>query len=58
MNAGRFFQVVKEGAMAIQEGKAAPAFTLPDTNGNKVALKDFRGKHVILYFYPKDNTSG
>jgi len=44
--------------MAIQEGKAAPAFTLPDANGNKVALKNFRGKQVILYFYPKDNTSG
>jgi len=35
--------VVKEGAVIIQEGKAAPAFTLPDANGNKVALKDFRG---------------
>jgi len=44
--------------MAIQEGKTAPAFSLSDTNGNKVALKDFRGKHVVLYFYPKDNTSG
>ena len=44
--------------MAIQEGNAATAFTLPDSNGNKVALKDFRGEHVIFYFYPKDNTSG
>ena len=44
--------------MAIQEGKVAPAFTLPDQNGNMVNLKDFRGKHIILYFYPKDNTSG
>ena len=44
--------------MAIQEGKTAPAFTLPDQNGNKVALKDFRGKNVIIYFYSKDNTSG
>jgi cytochrome oxidase Cu insertion factor (SCO1/SenC/PrrC family) len=44
--------------MAIQEGKTAPAFALPDQNGNKVALKDFRGKNVILFFYPKDNTSG
>jgi peroxiredoxin Q/BCP len=44
--------------MGIEEGKTAPAFTLPAANGNKVALKDFRGKHVILYFYPKDNTSG
>ena len=44
--------------MTIQEGKTAPAFTLPDQNGNKVALKDFKGKNVILFFYPKDNTSG
>jgi peroxiredoxin Q/BCP len=44
--------------MAIQEGTTAPAFTLPDQNGNKVALKDFRGKNIILFFYPKDNTSG
>ena len=44
--------------MAIQEGKTAPTFTLPDQNGNKVALKDFRGKNVILFFYPKDATSG
>jgi peroxiredoxin Q/BCP len=44
--------------MAIQEGKTAPAFTLPDAEANKVALKDFKGKNVILYFYPKDDTSG
>ena len=44
--------------MTIQKGKPAPAFSLPDANGNKVTLEDFKGKHVILYFYPKDNTSG
>jgi len=44
--------------MPIQESKAAPAFTLPDANGKKVALKDFKGKNVVVYFYPKDNTSG
>ena len=44
--------------MAIQEGKIAPAFTLPDQNGNKVDLRDYSGKNVILYFYPKDDTSG
>jgi peroxiredoxin Q/BCP len=44
--------------MPIQEGKPAPAFTLPDAEGNKVALKDFKGKNVVVYFYPKDNTSG
>ena len=42
----------------IEEGKKAPAFTLPDSDGNKVSLKDFKGKKVVLYFYPKDNTSG
>ncbi len=44
--------------MTIEEGKLAPAFTLKDANGEKVALKDFRGKNVIVYFYPRDNTSG
>ena len=44
--------------MAIEEGKAAPAFTLPDANGKGVSLKDFAGKNVILYFYPKDDTPG
>jgi peroxiredoxin Q/BCP len=44
--------------MAIEEGKAAPLFTLKDQDGNKVALKDFRGKNVLVYFYPKDDTPG
>ena len=44
--------------MAIEEGKAAPEFTLLDTDGNEVALTDQRGKHVIVYFYPKDDTPG
>jgi len=44
--------------MAIAEGKAAPAFTLPDAKGNKVSLKDLRGKDVIVYFYPRDDTPG
>ena len=44
--------------MAIEEGKAAPAFTLPDADGNEVSLKSFAGKHVIVYFYPKDDTPG
>src|SRR5262245_5077439 len=42
--------------MPIEEGKAAPAFTLPNASGEKASLKDFRGKQVILYFYPKDDT--
>ena len=44
--------------MAIQVGKTAPAFTLTNQAGEKVSLKDFRGKHVVLYFYPRDNTPG
>lgn len=44
--------------MPIEEGKAAPAFTLPDQSGKKVSLKDLRGRNVILYFYPRDNTPG
>ena len=36
----------------------APDFTLKDKNGVDVALSDFRGKRVVLYFYPKDNTPG
>jgi thioredoxin-dependent peroxiredoxin len=44
--------------MAIAEGKTAPAFTLGDAVGNKVSLKDFRGRNVIIYFYPRDDTPG
>ena len=44
--------------MAVEEGKAAPAFTLTDAKGKKVWLADFRGKNVVLYFYPKDDTPG
>lgn len=42
----------------IEEGKKAPAFALSDQAGRKHALKDHLGKPVVLYFYPKDNTSG
>lgn len=42
----------------ISVGKKAPAITLPDGDGNKRTLKEFFGKKVVLYFYPKDNTSG
>lgn len=44
--------------MAIVEGKAAPQFTLKDTYGNKVALKDLLGKNIVIYFYPRDDTPG
>ena len=42
----------------IQEGRKAPAFSLPSSTGGKLALKDLAGKYVVLYFYPKDNTPG
>jgi peroxiredoxin Q/BCP len=44
--------------MAVQEGKAAPAFTLHDAEDKPVSLADFAGKDVVLYFYPKDDTPG
>ncbi|MGD8375251.1 MAG: peroxiredoxin [Acidobacteriota bacterium] len=44
--------------MPIEEGRAAPAFTLQSAAGEKVSLKDLRGKNVIVYFYPKDDTPG
>jgi thioredoxin-dependent peroxiredoxin len=42
----------------ISEGAKAPAFELKDQDGKLVKLADFSGKQVVLYFYPKDNTSG
>src|SRR6266550_8240664 len=41
-----------------QVGAAAPEFTLPSQDGQRVGLKDYSGKWVVLYFYPKDFTSG
>lgn len=43
---------------SLQVGHPAPAFCLPDQDGNEVCLESFRGKWVVLYFYPKDNTPG
>ncbi|MBR2808890.1 MAG: peroxiredoxin, partial [Erysipelotrichaceae bacterium] len=42
----------------LEIGTKAPEFTLPDQNGKMHYLKDYLGSKVILYFYPKDNTSG
>ncbi|MFB2767827.1 peroxiredoxin [Pelatocladus sp. BLCC-F211] len=44
--------------MPLAVGTDAPAFTVKDTNGNTVSLSDFKGKTVVLYFYPKDDTPG
>jgi len=40
------------------EGTVAPDFSLPSQEGSSVSLKDYRGKWVVLYFYPKDQTPG
>ncbi len=42
----------------VAQGSQAPTFTLADQNGNQVSLTDFRGKKIVLYFYPRDNTPG
>lgn len=42
----------------LEEGKKAPTFSLLNQDGNKISLKDFSGKKIVLYFYPKDDTSG
>jgi thioredoxin-dependent peroxiredoxin len=44
--------------MPLAVGSNAPAFTAKDTNGNTVSLSDFKGKTVVIYFYPKDDTPG
>lgn len=44
--------------MALEVGQAVQDFELMNNNGEKVKLSDYRGKHVVLYFYPKDNTPG
>ncbi len=42
----------------LSEGDAAPDFRLPDSAGNEVSLSDFRGRHVVVYFYPAAGTPG
>ncbi len=44
--------------MAITQGSKAPPFTLPATDGRTVSLEGLKGRKVVLYFYPKDDTSG
>ncbi len=42
----------------LKAGDTAPSFTLPSSDGSEVSLSDFKGKKVVLYFYPKDDTPG
>ena len=42
----------------LEEGNKAPSFKLKNQDGETISLNDFKGKNVVLYFYPKDNTSG
>ena len=44
--------------MALEVGRKAPAFALPDEDGNLVKLSDFAGRRLVLFFYPKAATSG
>ena len=44
--------------MPIEEGQPPPPFTLTDANGKAVSLASLRGKHVVVYFYPRDDTPG
>jgi peroxiredoxin Q/BCP len=44
--------------MKLKEGDKAPEFTAPTNDGGRVSLADFKGKNVVLYFYPKDDTPG
>ncbi len=50
--------VFAEPVFAVREGEPAPDFTLPDQEGKPVTLSALRGKWVVLYFYPKDDTPG
>src|SRR5271157_1793091 len=52
------FWLVSRSAATPAEGTNAPDFTLPSQEGTSVRLKDYRGKWVVLYFYPKDQTPG
>jgi peroxiredoxin Q/BCP len=50
--------MANEIELKLKEGDQAPEFTTATNGGGKVSLTDFKGKNVILYFYPKDNTPG
>lgn len=47
-----------EAKAAIRKGDKAPGFTLPDSSGKTVQLDDFKGRRLLVYFFPKAGTSG
>jgi peroxiredoxin Q/BCP len=53
-----WFSLSLFGQSVPQSGQMAPDFTLPSQNGSRISLHDFKGKWVVLYFYPKDGTTG
>lgn len=50
--------MAKEPGPSLREGDQAPAFTAATSGGGQVSLADFKGRHVVLYFYPRDDTPG
>ena len=48
----------KAPELKLKEGDKAPEFTAPTNAGGRISLADFKGKHVVLYFYPRDDTPG
>ena len=50
--------MAKDPVLTLKEGDKAPAFTAPTNGGGKISLADFKGQHVVLFFYPKDDTPG
>ena len=50
--------MAKEIALKLKVGDTAPAFTVATSGGGKISLADYLGQHVILYFYPRDDTPG
>ena len=50
--------LIKKGVTMLELGSEAPSFTLEDSDGQQVRLEDFRGKKVVLWLYPKDDTPG
>ena len=57
-NAPEFSAKDRERKITLKAGDEAPGFTLENADGTAISLKDFAGKNVALYFYPKDNTPG